>query len=215
MLIPISYITSLNAIKLKTIPALYTTILVAPVAYSIDKAVTDSSINSTNFFSELIKYEDKFKAPTFYLTCISLFFMLVTTNIFTRKLTRISISFLFVPLGIIKDIKLANKNNLEYNKINKLVYSNFLSRDIISLISALIFPSNIGLFVHYIFMLILQFPQTYFHEAGIEYCNIKKNKRIIKENFISNVFIRSIRSLILYGIGLKANLFFTRLLSIK
>ena len=215
MLVPLSYIANLNAIKLATIPALYTTVLVAPIAYSIDKAVVDSSIYSTNFFSELIKYEDKFKSLSFYLSCVSLFGMLVITNIFTKKLTRISISFLFVPLGIVKDIKMANKNNLEYSEINKLVYFGFLSRDIISLFSALIFPSNIGLFVHYIFLLISQFPQTYFHETGIEYCNTKKNKRIIKENYINNVFIRSIRSLILYGVGLKANLFFSRLLSLK
>jgi hypothetical protein len=93
-----------------------------------------------------------------------------------------------------------------------------MTRDTISLFSALIFPSDINLFVHYFYMLVLQIPQTYFHQFGLEYCNRPKEnyekRQIIKSNFMNNVFMRSIKNIIQYGIGMKLNLMFIKLLPI-
>ena len=97
--------------------------------------------------------------------------------------------------------------------MRKIVYIDFLARDILSVISAMIFPSNINLLTHYICLLFLQVPQTYFHQMGIE--NSKTNVKIVikKKELANNIFFRSIKNLIQFGIGIKINLMLMKVMN--
>jgi hypothetical protein len=200
----------------KTVPALCSSLIVAPIAYSIDRSIVESTKKSTSLkveFIETITSVERLKSPESIVTFLGLFAMFLATNIITKKINKIALCFfILTPFGISKDIRLASPiGNTKILKRHPKVYIGFMFREIISLISALIFPSNINIIVHYFYMLLLQIPQTYFHQIGLEYCSNNEKKIIIRENFKMNVFMRSVKNLIQYGIGLKLNLFFVLL----
>ncbi len=201
-----------------TMPALCSSLIVSPIAYSIDKSIIESTRKSSSLkveFIETITSIEKLKSSGSILTFFGLFSMFLATNLIVNKAKKILLCFLILtPFGIAKDIRLASlKNDIGILNKDRMVYIGFTFRDLISVISALVFPQTINIFIHYFYMLLLQIPQTYLHQTGLEYCNDNKKKIIIRENFKKNVFLRSIKNLIQYGIGLKLNLFFVLLAS--
>jgi hypothetical protein len=186
-------------------PAICSSLIVSPIAYSIDKAIIKSSLESTPFHKAFIESFQSLKSKDSFMTLFCLISIFFISNIIKKKSNQLIIGTLFLtPIGIFKDIKMCNKNKLQ--DINILTYYGFSIRDSISLISALL---DLGLLFHFLSIIILQLPQTYFHLFGLEYSNkpkyYREKKQIIKKNFLNNVFVRSIKSFIQYGIGMQIN----------
>jgi hypothetical protein len=197
------------------IPAVCASVIVSPIGYTIDKAVVNSSLNKVPFNTEVKNAFKTIKSTESLLTFLSLVSILFISNMFEKRIIKILFSSIFLtPLGVLKDIKMANKSKLTLKEVNKKAYIDFFIRDLISLFSALIFPVNINLVEYSFYVLLLQIPQTYFHQIGMINCNKHKNDlfvnkyNISNEQFINNIFMRSIRNLIHYGLGIKLNLFF-------
>ncbi len=206
-----------NSLTGPIIPAICSSIIVSPIAYSVDKAVVNSSLNCTPIHKEIKKSLKTLKSKESIITFSGLVTIFTISNIINNRLVKLAIcSILLTPIGILKDIRMSNIDNKQLVDINKRSYYGFMIRDTISLVSALLFPSNINLIVYYLCILMLQIPQTYFHQFGLEYCNQSKHCKsgipIIKGNFANNVVIRSIKNIIQYGIGMKLNLIFIKLL---
>jgi hypothetical protein len=196
------------------IPAVCSSIIVSPIGYTIDKAVVNSSLNKVPFHTEIKNSLKTIKSTESILTFLSLVSILFISNLFDKKIIKILFSSIFLtPLGVLKDIKMSNKSKLTLNEVNKKAYIDFFIRDLISLFSALIFPVNINLVEYFFYVLLLQIPQTYFHQIGMINCNKHKNDLFVNtynipnKQFINNIFLRSIRNLIHYGLGIKLNLF--------
>ncbi len=207
----------LPLLKNPVVPAICSSLIVSPIGYSMDKAIINSSLYSTSFYKELVNSLDSLVCKESIITFLGLVSIFTISNIIQNKLIKILIcSIVLTPIGIIKDIRMSSISNSKLKDINILTYYGFIIRDTISLFSALIFPSDINLFVHYFYMLVLQIPQTYFHQLGLEYCNKPtknyKKVKIIKSNFINNIVMRSIKNIIQYGIGIKLNSIFMNIL---